>query len=775
MIRRNLMNGVALMAIVGAIASCSREVEIYQPTQEEKMANAEAQLGVKIDPNQDWRMTAKATATVTVNGDYDETYTVKIYSNDPLVEKKGYVLTKGQVKSGSTFVAQFDYPTAETKLVVGLTDSHGYTMYKKAAVVDGELKTAFGGAPAASRTRAPKRSIAYPTVPQLVQPSAEYLAQFIDNAVELNDQNNNVNYPGRYWWNSESDNGIVLDENYVINYKISGTWTGNINQLPSAGIKWNGEWDDQTHTPHAELVPRTLYIAPGSKWIVNNWQAAGNGAIADGPDCIIIVANGGEIEIDNVLNMNNLARLIVLPGGRITGTGTLSVNNGNARGNENYNGGTISVATFNNNFGKFYNYGFFKPTEYIAGGKESNFYNHHIVHIDHSAIYQNDYYTNNQAPNARIFNACQWYCDHDMGARNIEMTSGSYMYVGGQLSLGYSEDGTTDPSYVSLADGALLRTNWLYNNGASWQGPTSGYAVVEIGLIKFLNWDGDGPISTGYFANNIAITVDDKTNNCMGKSQENAYQVFSEYVANGLGTNGNTTEVGNGGVVFVEKNGANVSIPADSGFEPGEHGCTPGYNSVPGGTTEDGTPVVTEEEPSSWTYAFEDTPTGDYDMNDVVIRVSENPLNSNKLDVTLCCAGASFDLRVYLGETLLFNAAGAEVHKVLGQASGSLINTGRSADVDPATATLDKPNDFSISDADFWIDSPAVPGGVHVAKAGEDPHGVVIPGNWAWPKEYVSVKNAYPAFARFAEDASTTDPAIKGWYKTPVASMVYSK
>ena len=89
MIRKYLMCGVTVMAIAGVIASCSREVEIYQPTQEEKMANAEAQLGVKIDPNQDWHTSAKATAVVTVNGDYDETYTVKIYSNDPLLEKKG--------------------------------------------------------------------------------------------------------------------------------------------------------------------------------------------------------------------------------------------------------------------------------------------------------------------------------------------------------------------------------------------------------------------------------------------------------------------------------------------------------------------------------------------------------------------------------------------------------------------------------------------------------------------------------------------------------------
>ena len=335
MIRRDLLNTIVLTAIAVAIAACSRDVNLYQPTEEEVMENAEALFGVKIDPNQDWRMADYATASVAVDGNQGETYTVKIYSNDPLADKSGYVLAKGKVKSGSTFTTRFEYPVAETALVVGITDAKGNTVLKKAAVANRQLRAVF-----------------------------------------------------------------------------------------------KGDW---------------------------------------------------------------------------------------------------------------------------------------------------------------------------------------------------------------------------------------------------------------------------------------------------------------------------------------------------------GVPVVIAETPQVWSYAFEDTPRGDYDMNDVVIKVKENASDADKIDVTLCCAGASFDLKVYMGDTLLFNTAGAEVHKVLGQKSGSLINTGKDADVDVVTTTIVKPANFSYTGADFWLDSPAVLGGVHIAQKGKDPHGMIIPCDWAWPKEYVCISLAYPDFPKFAKEATATAPAVRGWYKTPDSSKIYTK
>lgn len=835
MMTKNLLTkGMAVIATMGVLAACSHDNDVYQPTKEETMANAKAQLGVDIDPNHDWRMTASATAKVTVNMTYGETYTVQVYSNDPLVDGMGYVLTKTEVQDGQVVEKDFEYPSALKSLVVSITTSKGFTSYKNVPVVDGQLNVSFGTQPAA--TRSVTRSQENPEVPHIIIPDDAYAKSFLEGAREPDNDNikendatrvtctitqtptlpgfnigqvpngfkynpnyqstaedkafyddvwaplmaqydavqliydsynnpkgyvdshnqkidiflnlyNQVESTGRSSWMSvyaQPVKGAYVEEGaFVKKFKITGTWNNFIDVLASEGD-----------------LARTVYIS--GKWTLPgyNEQRVGGGAV-------IVVDKDGELEIPQggLMTFVNEARLVVMPGGKITGGGKIVVTNGNAEGLEGYNGGSIDIGTFNNNFGKFYNYGTFKANEYQAGSTESNFYNHSIVYIDHSGIWNDDYYTDKKAPNARIFNACQWYCANDMTCRNIEMTSGSYMYVGRELMVGASEDGTTDPSYVSLAAGALIRAGWLDNNLTIWQGPTTGYAVVEIGKVKYLNWDGDGPLSKGYFMNNIAVSIDTKDNACLGHSNENAYKVFSQYVANGVGTNGNATVVGNGGMVMVEKGKADVSIPASNDFEAGVKGCTPGYN----GTTT--TTIVTQ--PNVWCYAFEDTPLGDYDMNDVVIKVSQNADNENKLDVTLCCTGASFDLKVWLNDTpILYDK---EVHEVLGQAPGSLVNTGKGPWATPVTATINKPAGFSFADADFWIATPAVPAGVHIAKAGEDPHGVVIPEDWAWPVEYVCIKDAYPDFVEFAKDASVNDETIRQWYKNPVKDLVVTE
>ena len=64
-----------------------------------------------------------------------------------------------------------------------------------------------------------------------------------------------------------------------------------------------------------------------------------------------------------------------------------------------------------------------------------------------------------------------------------------------------------------------------------------------------------------------------------------------------------------------------------------------------------------------------------------------------------------------------------------------------------------------------------------MAKQGQDPHGIVVPGKWRWPREAHSIKDAYPNFIEFAKDASTTDETVRKWYQTtqtnPVEDEIY--
>lgn len=179
------------------------------------------------------------------------------------------------------------------------------------------------------------------------------------------------------------------------------------------------------------------------------------------------------------------------------------------------------------------------------------------------------------------------------------------------------------------------------------------------------------------------------------------------------------------------------------------------------------------QNPAIYSYAFEDSWHADYDMNDVVLKVKENKDDPTKLDVTLCCTGASYNLKIYLrypqsnGTNIDVPVFGEqEVHTVMGGTAGLFINTGtgdKFQTLPSRTTTVTKPSNYN-GIADFWVKSPEK--NIHVSTEGEDPHGVIIPGDWRWPKEWTSVKDAYPDFIDFAKNPS--NPAYAEWYKNNI-------
>ena len=62
---------------------------------------------------------------------------------------------------------------------------------------------------------------------------------------------------------------------------------------------------------------------------------------------------------------------------------------------------------------------------------------------------------------------------------------------------------------------------------------------------------------------------------------------------------------------------------------------------------------------------------------------------------------------------------------------------------------------------------------IKIAQKGQDPHGIVIPGRWQWPKEKVCITNAYSKFADWAHDIK--DPTSKNWYMYPVTNKVVNQ
>ena len=470
------------------------------------------------------------------------------------------------------------------------------------------------------------------------------------------------------------------DETFVLNFKITEEYTGTIGVAATEG--YTTTWNDTkkiNELSNPNGYARTVVVT--GTWNINQEQRIGSGAK-------IIVANGGKINIgaNGQLNFVNQAQLVVLYGGEITGDGLLQVTNGNADGEGSYNRGTISVHKFNNNFGKFFNYGTFNVDVYAAGAAESNFYNHNI------AIVGSTYETANGgsytvSSNARIYNACQWWSKGNMRARNIEMVSGSYMQVDGELMMSGSEDGTTDASYVGLAAGAYIKCITLNNNGTSWTGPTeNGYAVVEItDKISYLNWAQDTtPLTYGYFENNIYVKAGTWTNvpSGNGKQQtdpadaDNYAESIADYkfwriVANGYGGTSagpGTVARGNGNVTKVNAGNTEIIPASEGGFILGEKGCTPGFKG-------DTTPPQKEDDPE-WEAVrviAEDLSVDqstDFDFNDVVFDVRRCTKGNSKVSV-----GTTQIVLRAAGGTLPLYVDGHEVHEAFGVDTKVMVNT----------------------------------------------------------------------------------------------------
>lgn len=198
----------------------------------------------------------------------------------------------------------------------------------------------------------------------------------------------------------------------------------------------------------------------------------------------------------------------------------------------------------------------------------------------------------------------------------------------------------------------------------------------------------------------------------------------------------------------------------------------------------------TPSEPQTWTYAWEDKDFGDYDMNDCVIEVQENPADNSKLDITLVALGGSRELwlgfenknaRSYADYQHVFEQ---ELHEVLGIPVGKMANTGNGTlTVDPVKITLPKPEGFNFQTCSFILGARVKDDmrgvyendyyAISIPRKGQDTHGIVIPGKWQWPTETTCITDAYLKFADWAHDIK--NPTAKNWYMFPESGKVVDK
>jgi ribosomal protein L23 len=176
---------------------------------------------------------------------------------------------------------------------------------------------------------------------------------------------------------------------------------------------------------------------------------------------------------------------------------------------------------------------------------------------------------------------------------------------------------------------------------------------------------------------------------------------------------------------------------------------------------------IPELEDNYYTYCFEDTELGDYDMNDVVIKARK--INETTVEYKLVACGAYDELLIKNINGNVIND-NTEVHRLFG-VDGGYVNTVAGQFVPVVTDRITVNKNFSFLDEDTqpYIVDITTGNVIRLSKTGEDPHGIMIPCNFAYPLEKVCIKDAYTKFNNWGMNpVSSTD-----WYKHPTMGQTY--
>lgn len=173
---------------------------------------------------------------------------------------------------------------------------------------------------------------------------------------------------------------------------------------------------------------------------------------------------------------------------------------------------------------------------------------------------------------------------------------------------------------------------------------------------------------------------------------------------------------------------------------------------------------------NTYTYCFEDRDLGDYDMNDIVIKATRS---GNQVTYSIVACGAYDEL--YIKN---INAGkikdNAEIHKLFGKTTNDFINTDESLDkCEYITATKTVSENFSFLDDDTrpYIYNKTTGKNIYIAKVGEDPHAIMIPNDFKYPKEKQCIKGTYADFNSWGQNPITKTE----WYTNPTEGTYYNK
>lgn len=757
-----LMKGMAVMALGLVVASCNKMEFAGQPqiSDEEALTNAELALGISIDSNQDWKMTQQSTASVDVNLGNGKQYNVAIYSNNPILDGHGVVLAEGKVSDGGAFSGTFTSPKGATEFYVGLTDAQNYTIYKPAKLEDGVLKVVFG----TTTQNAPHRSyqvgndvydmFTFPTAEEI---AAAFPTSIPDDADEVADLATMEKYNTQYY-NYKNIYWIYLRNGAGYNYKI--TKTGE--------VEIGGTWNNSSAGPYNVYVSvngnvtlkrngtekMNLYILSGNVTIDSNFGECGGmisvaegATLNDARDHIahnsgITVYNHGTFNTTNYkYDIGNNAK--IYNEAAFTSTNALSYSAGSSNTSYFYNIGEDAVLTAPSMTLN-------STCHFISEGTVNITGETYVTQSGITWVNNGKYTTGTlkfSAHNATFYNYCQLYvtdiCLFLDGSFN--MMDNSYAEM---------ESALVNNFHVVMGNNSGLNIKNGTAFGRQGNGIDQGFFAKDDNAVAYVRLGGVTKIP---FHNSPSALQISGAHLTFCYETMNFYNEYSWNMWTNSFENASYWSQGDAATIATQKsygrtwqnNGAIEAAVSDANFAQIEAGSCSATWDEHGKEKQKVYPI--------YSYAFEDTMKGDYDMNDVVLKVQRNSADSSKVDVWLVAAGATLDLTIklyqydatnvegnYYGQfvkTLTYNNE-TEIHKMWDVDAGTMVNTGAGANTAPILIDQLSFADYDPATLRFSINSESQ-GEIKLAGSGKAPYGVVIPMDWKWPTERTRITNAY--------------------------------
>lgn len=700
----DMKKSVFLLLCISVLLSCTKKEDFFDPHRIDEEAKENFPVD-NIDPNHNWEMAGVGNMTVSIKDGTGETYKIQVCTDNPLnIDNSARLLAERKIKDGESKSFSFDMPLAQDYLFV-VKESADYTRVVIPTVLeDGKFTVNIGNG-----TRS-------------VRGFSDVQSRVLSIDYSLND-----------------DAFKCPDDATPISLGIDG-W--GIKTLTVTG---NCFIDSSVDCERIIMNPNShLYIKEGGNLTVKG--SKGNSQIQYYDDILSLKSK----ETISILTGGSLIckthRGIDLSGGNLYNQGELKVINGKTDTFAPTSGIIMSA-------GSVYNEGYIdvkKEDISISGGKFINATGGNISSADNDVdlkVTQNGAFHNQEDASVAVdeteISGGAWLNDGEYKTEEIDIT-GSTASIQNNCKLlvgvDYRGDGEFElnssvkfenSGYVAckkaewgqgsivMTSGAVFKVSEKaeYYSNFTVQGPSTGKdAYLIMGQAKYEKGIG----SNNKYEGNLTIVCDNYFNN----SKADLPQPINKPIAS--------------------SNSIKIDLPATE--------CSDGHHQ------EVAPPDPVEKQ--VYTYVFEDMTreAGDFDFNDVVLKVTV-PDESGNATVTLFAAGAAKNLKVGFSDKS--NSSNSkpdlfgEVHAAMGCDPGTLINTGsgtNAASVESditITGTLKDNGDFYIydeSNIQIHIASKVRPASTY------PPYGLCIPGDWEFPRERNQITGLYHYFENWAED-----------------------